>query len=283
MYLENAKDEIHIDRLEVYAYHGVFPIERRKGQTFVINAVLYTDTRKPGLSDRLEQSTDYGDVCHFMTDWMRTNTCNLIEAAAERLAQAVLLKYSLICGISLEICKPEAPVRLPFGNISVKIVREWHKAYISVGSNMGDRKGYIESALEAMKANPLMRVGRVSELIETEPYGGVEQDKFLNGAIELETLLSPHELLDALHEMEAAAGRERKVHWGPRTLDLDILFYDKLILEDDMLVIPHPDLENRSFVLKPMKAIAPNYRHPLLGRTVTQMWDDLSAGCHADN
>lgn len=275
MFLENAEDEIRIEQLEVYAYHGVFPEEKRKGQTFLVNAVLYTNTRKAGLEDQLEQSTDYGDVCCFIIEWMKKNTCNLIETVAEKLTQAVLLRYDLISGVDMEIRKPEAPIEHPFGCVSVKIHREWHRAYLSVGSNMGDKSKYIQGAVEALKAHPLIVVRRVSDLIVTKPYGGVEQDDFLNGAIEIETLLTPHELLDALHEIEAAAGRVRELRWGPRTLDLDIIFYDKLVYVDDALVIPHQDMENRSFVLEPMCTLAPNYRHPVFGKTMTQLLNAL--------
>jgi len=268
MYLENAKDEIHIEQLEVYAYHGVFPEEKQKGQTFLVNAVLYTDTGEAGKSDQLEQATDYGDVCRFITDWMQKNTCNLIEAVAENLAREVLLKYDLIADIDLEIRKPEAPIEQPFGCVSVRIHRGWHRVYLSVGSNMGDKAQYIQNAVRSLKAHPLIAVRRVSDLIVTEPYGGVEQDDFLNGAIEIETLLNPRELLDVLHEIEAAADRVRELRWGPRTLDLDIIFYDKLVYEDEALVIPHQDMENRRFVLEPLSTLAPNYRHPVLGKTV---------------
>ena len=276
MYLEYAEDEIRIEQLEVYAYHGVFPEEKRKGQTFLVNAVLCADTRKAGQNDCLEQSTDYGNVCCFISEWMKKNTCNLIEAAAEKLAQAILLKYDLLSGIELEIRKPEAPIEQPFGCVSVKIYRRWHRAYLGVGSNMGDKRHYIQNAVEALKSDPLIVVRRVSDLIVTEPYGGVEQDDFLNGVIEIETLLTPHELLDTLHEIEAAADRVREVHWGPRTLDLDIIFYDKLVYEDDTLVIPHQDMENRRFVLEPLSTLVPNYRHPVLGKTVVQLLNALS-------
>lgn len=276
MYLEYAEDEIRIEQLEVYAYHGVFPEEKRKGQTFLVNAVLCTDTRKAGQNDRLEQSTDYGNVCCFISEWMKKNTCNLIEAAAEKLAQAILLKYDLLSGIELEIRKPEAPIEQPFGCVSVKICRRWHRAYLGVGSNMGDKRQYIQNAVEALKSDSLIVVRRVSDLIVTEPYGGVEQDDFLNGVIEIETLRTPHELLDTLHEIETAADRVREVHWGPRTLDLDIIFYDKLVYEDDTLVIPHQDMENRRFVLEPLSTLVPNYRHPVLGKTVVQLLNVLS-------
>lgn len=275
MYGGMAKDEIRIDKLEVYAYHGVYPKERREGQIFLVSAVLYTDTHRAGTEDKIELSTDYGEVCLFIDQWMKKHTCHTLEAVAERLAGDILKSCSLVRGLDLEIQKPEAPIPLPFGGVSVRIHREWHKVYLSVGSNMGKREKYIEDAIQALKDHPLTRGLRVSDIIETEAYGGVEQDAFLNGVIELETLLGPEELLDLLHETENGAGRERTIHWGPRTLDLDILIFDRLVYESDTLVIPHPDMQNRAFVLKPLCAMAPNYRHPLLGKTVRQMLEEL--------
>ena len=271
MYCEQAKDEIRIEKLGVFAHHGVYPEETKKGQTFYVNTVLYTDTHKAGISDELEHTVDYGNVCHFITNWMQNNTCRLLEAVAERLARAILLQYGRVSAIDLEIVKPFAPVRLPFEGISVKIHRSWHKAYIALGSNMGNREKYLSGALEAMKTHPLMRLGEVSELIVTRPYGGGGQEDFLNGVAEVETLLDPEQLLETLHEMEKAAGRERPLRWGPRTLDLDILFYDQLVLESKDLVIPHPDMQNRLFVLQPLAEIAPYFRHPVLGKSVREL------------
>lgn len=276
MYSEHVKDEIHIDRLEVFAYHGVYPRETREGQTFYVNAVLYTDMRKAGESDELEDTVDYGSVCHFITDWMHRNTCKLIETVAERMSRDILCNYRTLSGVKLEIIKPFAPVKLPFEEISVSIFRSWHRAYIALGSNMGDREEYLSGALEAMRAHPFMEVKKVSGWIVTKPYGGVEQEDFLNGAAEIETILEPEGLLEELHKIENAAGRERTVHWGPRTLDLDILFYDKLQLESEELSIPHPDLENRRFVLEPMASIAPYLRHPVTGKNMKQLLRELS-------
>lgn len=275
MYSEWAKDEIHIDRLEVFAHHGVYPKETREGQTFYVNAVLYTDMSEAGTKDMLEHTVDYGAVCHFITDWMQKNTCLLLEAVAEKMADAVLLKFTHAAAVDLEIIKPFAPIRLPFEGVSVKVHRSWHRAYLSLGSNMGDREGYLSSAMEALQANPLIEVKKNSGWIVTEPYGGVEQEDFLNGVAEIETLLSPWQLLDALHEMENEAGRVRTLRWGPRTLDLDILFYDKVIMESEALTIPHPDLENRRFVLEPMVSAAPYFRHPVTGRMMKELLSDL--------
>ena len=282
MYSEWAEDEIRIEMLKVYARHGVFREETENGQDFYINAILYTDTSRAGRSDDLKESIDYGEVCKFLTEWMKNNTCLLLETVAERLAEAVLLRYPLAAALELEIRKPDAPIPLPFGCVSVKIRRGWHRAYIGIGSNMGDRRKYMDSAVEALKAHPLIKLGKVSEYIVTSPYGGVEQEDFLNGALELETLLNPQELLEALHEIEAAADRKRTIHWGPRTLDLDILFYDNICYLSDSLIIPHPDMENRSFVLQPLLEIAPYLRHPGNGKTVREMEQALEESRKAE-
>lgn len=275
MYSEWAKDEIRIERLEVFAHHGVFPEETRDGQIFYVNATLYTDVHKACEEDDLVYSVDYGDTCFFITEWMQNNTCLLLEAVAEKLARALLLKYDLICELDLEILKPHAPIKLPFGSVSVKVHRGWHRSYIGVGSNIGDREYHIKGAVEALKAHPLIKVKKVSDLIVTKPYGGVEQEDFLNGALELETLLNPEELLETLHEIENAEGRKRDIHWGPRTLDLDILFFDDLRYRSETLVIPHPDLQNRRFVLEPLAMIAPYICHPIVEKTVAALLREL--------
>ncbi len=278
MYSEWAQDEICIEELEVFAHHGVYPEETRDGQLFYVNAVLRMDVGAAGREDALEKTVNYGTVCRFITAWMQEHTCLLLEAVAERLAEAVLLEYRAAAAVELEIRKPHAPIRLPFGCVSVKVRRQWHRAYVAVGSNLGNREAYISDAVRALKEHPLIEVRKVSDMINTKAYGGVEQEDFLNGALEVETLLGPWELLEALHEIENKAGRERTVRWGPRTLDLDILFYDRTCIETEDLVIPHPDMENREFVLRPMVQIAPYLRHPLRGRTVSELLGRLEEG-----
>nr|WP_300834542.1 2-amino-4-hydroxy-6-hydroxymethyldihydropteridine diphosphokinase [uncultured Acetatifactor sp.] len=275
MYSEQAKDEIRIEGLEVYARHGVYPEETKNGQYFYVNAILYINMRRAGREDNLERTINYGTVCHFITDWMQENTCLLLEAVAERLSQALLLEYDALADLELEIQKPHAPIRLPFGNVSVKVRRGWHRAYIAVGSNLGNRKTHILSGIQALKVHPLIKLKKVSKMIVTEPYGGVEQEDFLNGALEIETLLEPEELLEVLHQVEDAEGRKRTLRWGPRTLDLDILFYDRICYESENLVIPHVDLENRVFVLKPMSEIAPYFRHPINHKTMMGLLKEL--------
>lgn len=140
---------------------------------------------------------------------------------------------------------------------------------------MGDSREHIARALGQLKNSKDIRVEKVSELLETLPYGVVEQDNFVNGIFEIRTLLAPEELLQELHRIEQMEGRERKLHWGPRTLDLDIIFYDDLVYDSEDLMIPHIDMENRYFVLKPLSELAPNFRHPITHKTVAQMLAEL--------
>ena len=275
-------DEIRIEDLEVFANHGVFPEENVLGQKFLVSAVLYTDTRRAGRTDDLTASIHYGEVCAFIDRYLREHTVKLLERAAESLAEELLLNTQNLRKVRIEIKKPWAPVGLPLKTVSVSIEREWHDVIIALGSNMGDREGYLNGAVEKLNAVRGCRVKKVSDFIETPPYGVTDQADFLNGCLEMETLMYPHELLDELHRIEKEAGRERIIRWGPRTLDLDIIFYDDMILQDDDLCIPHVEMHKREFVLKPLCGIAPYKRHPVTGKTVKEMLDEVNSGLSAE-
>lgn len=268
-------DEIRIRGLRIFAHHGVFQEETRLGQTFVVNATLYTSTRKGGWMDSLEDTISYADVCLFLTDYLQKNTWKLLEAAVEHTCRALLQQFPLLRKVELELEKPSAPIPLPFDSVSVRVIRGWHRCFVALGSNLGDKQAYLDGAVEALRTDPCIRLTRISTYLVTAPYGGVEQDDFLNGAVELETLYDPQELLDRLHEIEQNANRERLIHWGPRTLDLDILFYDDLVQDDPSLTVPHPDMQNRDFVLRPMAELAPNFLHPVFHKTIGQLLKEL--------
>ena len=270
-------DKIEIKELEIFANHGVFPEENVLGQKFVISATLYTSTRTAGLTDDLTASIHYGEVSQMITRFVQEHTYKLLETVVENLARMLLLTLPSLQKVTLKIEKPWAPVGLPLKTVSVKITREWHTAYIALGSNLGDKQKYLDDAVQGLADTEDCIVEQVSDYLVTEPYGGVEQDVFLNGALKLRTLLTPEELLDRLHELEQAAHRERIVHWGPRTLDLDILLYDQMIIDTPVLHVPHIDMENRDFVLIPLTELAPYYRHPVLNKTISQLLKELQA------
>lgn len=264
-------DQIVIKGLEIFAKHGVFKEEQEKGQNFIVNATLYFDTAKAGRTDELSDSVDYGKVCELIKDFMTQYRMNLLETIANRLARKILMAFPEIEAVTLEIEKPQAPIPMKFENVSVKIHRSWHTAFIAFGSNMGDRMSYINDAIANLKADMRCEVKKVSKFVESKPYGGVEQENFYNGVLELRTLLEPKELLEFLQAEERHAGRVRKEHWGPRTLDLDILYFDDMVIENDDLTIPHVDMQHRDFVLVPLSEIAPYKRHPLIGLTSKEM------------
>lgn len=268
-------DKIQIKGLKVFAHHGVYPEESAQGQDFFVNVCLEVDTRPAGLGDDLEQSVDYGELCMFIDRYMKKHTYKLLESVTENLAREILLRYPKAYSVEVSVSKPHAPIPLPFEDVSVAVKRSWHEAYIGFGSNLGDREEYIRKGLEALEHETDVFLVRTSTVIETEPYGGVKMDPVLNGVAKIKTLLTPYELLELCNRIEAEEGRERSLHWGPRTLDLDILFYDKLVLEDEYLTIPHIDMKNRGFVLEPMAEIAPGFVHPVYHKTMSDLLEEL--------
>ncbi|EEG79064.1 2-amino-4-hydroxy-6-hydroxymethyldihydropteridine diphosphokinase [Dethiobacter alkaliphilus] len=154
------------------------------------------------------------------------------------------------------------------------------KAFLGLGSNLGERQKQLDFAVERLQAHPQITDLKVAKYLETEPVGYLDQDKFLNTVVELSTTLAPHELLAVAQEIEQAAKRVRVIRWGPRTLDVDILLYDALCLDEPDLTIPHPRMREREFVLAPLAQIAPDVAIPPDGRTARQLLDQLrKSGC----
>ena len=266
---------IRIRDLKIFARHGVYPEETEKGQDFLVCVDAYEDISSAAVLDELVLTTDYSQMCTHISDFLTDNTFKLLETAVEELCKDILLKYPLIESVVIEIKKPNAPIPFPFDYVSVTKKMTRHRALLSLGSNMDDREDHLRKALEELDAENSTNVIRVSSISETLPYGYEEQPNFLNCAVEVSTLLSPKDLLVFTQGIEQSHGRVREKKWGPRTLDIDIVFYDDLVYGDGSLQIPHIDMQNRYFVLKPLSEIAPGYRHPLFNRTVMQLLMEL--------
>ncbi len=148
-------------------------------------------------------------------------------------------------------------------------------AYIGIGSNLGSREKNCKDAISLLTKDGIAII-KLSSMIETEPWGITDQPKFINMAIETKTGLGPEELLKVLKKTEIAMGRTPGTRWGPRVIDLDILFYDDLVIRTAELEVPHPGIKDREFVIRPLTEIAPDKIHPVFQKSVKMLFEELS-------
>jgi 2-amino-4-hydroxy-6-hydroxymethyldihydropteridine diphosphokinase len=148
-----------------------------------------------------------------------------------------------------------------------------HTVYIALGTNLGDRKSNLRTAIDAMP--PDVKVVAESHIYETPPWGYEDQPAFLNMVVKAETDLGPEALLKYLKQLEVELGREGNFRWGPRLIDLDILFYDDLVINTPPLIIPHPRLHERAFVLVPLADISPDFIHPVIEKRISALLDEV--------
>ena len=265
-------DQLRIKDLEVYAYHGVFAAEKELGQRFVLDLILDYDMTRAAKTGDLTASIHYGELAQELVKWCQESKEDLIETLAYQLIGKIFQSHYLVEKVSLEVKKPWAPVPLPLDTCSVKLVRQKRKVFVALGSNQGNSDANLDAALEKM-AEQNIRVLQVSSRIETEPWGGVEQDPFLNQVVEVETWLNPEELMQTLLAIEADLGRVREIKWGPRVIDLDILYIVQEELYSPNLIVPHPYVAERAFVLQSLVEIAPHFVDPVQKKSIRQLWD----------
>lgn len=268
-------DKIYIKDLEIFANHGYFQEEKKLGQKFILSFELDLDLSGAGEEDNLDKTVHYGILCEEIEKEFTKTSYDLIEKAAEEIVNFILLKYEAVNKVKLKLKKPWAPVRKHLDYVAIEIERQWHKAYIAIGSNLGDKEKNIREALEIISNSNHTKINKIAKYYNTEPVGYADQDEFLNTAIEIKTLLNPKNLMKFLLEVEKSLKRERIIRWGPRTLDLDVIFYDDLISSDEEVIIPHPRMEERLFVLNPLCDIAPYKLHPILNKRIIDIRDSI--------
>lgn len=264
-------DQLIIKNLELFGFHGVNPEEKSMGQKFIIDANIALDLSEAGDSDSLDTAINYAKLCHELQEVFISTKHDLIEKAATVLCEYILLHYPMVTTVDLTVKKPWAPIHLPIEYPAIRLVRKWHYAYIAVGSNLGDKRENIKLAIEKIHSSGHSRVELQSTLIETDPVGYTDQDTFINGVFLMKTLLSPIKLIRYLLSLESELKRERLIKWGPRTIDLDVIYYDDCITSQDEIVIPHPRMHERLFVLEPLNEIAPYVMHPILQQRTFQL------------
>lgn len=270
-------DKMYIKDLEIYANHGVFQEEKTLGQRFLISLELFINLREAGTTDDITKTVHYGELCNLIEKEFKKESYDLLEKATEKLAEFILLEYDLVERVKVTIKKPWAPIGKSLRYAAVEIDRSWHTSYIGVGGNMGDKKKNVEIALELTSKSYHTKITKKSKLYETKPVGYLNQEDFLNCAIEVKTLLTPLELVRFLLSIEKELKRERVIRWGPRTVDLDVLLYDNIISSLEEIVLPHPRMHERMFVLEPLCDIAPYVIHPILNKTIIQIREEIKA------
>lgn len=281
--MDHSPDRIFFTGMEFYGYHGLYPQEKSRGQKFLVDLILELDLAKAGQSDALEDTVDYAAVQKTVKELVEGERYNLIEALAARIADSLLNTFSRLQALTVRVEKPQAPLPGRWRSVGVEIRRSrgegtWRRGvYVGLGSNLGDREANIQQALEKLASHPQIVVLRTSPLYETAPVGMTDQGWFLDAVAELATNLGPRELLEELLRTEAALGRVRTVRWGPRTIDLDLLLYQDQRLDEPGLEVPHPRLEERIFVIKPLADLEPNLRLPS-GMTVEERLAALPSG-----
>jgi dihydroneopterin aldolase/2-amino-4-hydroxy-6-hydroxymethyldihydropteridine diphosphokinase len=267
-------DQIQLIGLTARGHHGVLDHERVDGQDFTIDLILHLDTSLAGASDDLADTVDYGALAVQVADVVRGTAVNLIERLAAKIADQVLGLPGVLA-VDVAVHKPHAPIVEQFADVVVAIRRERVgaldlrpvepvTAVLALGTNLGDREGILQAAVAELDEVEGVRVDAVSPVVETDPVGGPDQPDYLNAVVLLTTSLAPDALLAACQRIEAGHGRERSIHWGPRTLDVDMIRYGDLLSEDPRLELPHPRAEQRAFVLAPWLAIDPEAWLPSL-------------------
>ena len=268
-------DKIYIKDLEIYAFHGVNKEEKKLGQKYLISVELSLSLREAGQTDDLSNTVNYGELSLRIEKEFLKNKNNLIEKCGEDLAKFILLNYPPVHTVKVLIKKPWAPIGKALDYAAIEITRSWHKVFIGLGSNVGDKEDNIKKALKSMD-NSNSRVVKVSKLYNTKPVGYLDQEDFVNCVAEIATLLMPKELMRELLQFELDLKRERTIMWGPRTIDLDVLLYDEEIISEAEIIVPHPRMHERLFVLRPLCDIAPNFLHPILKKRISQLEAEIS-------
>lgn len=256
-----ARDRIYVNGLRLEALIGVLPEERESTQPVQVDLEIEADLSTAGQTDDLGDTANYGAIADAVAALVRASSDVLLERLATRIA-ACALAFGQVSAVRVTLTKLKPPIDEDIDSTAVSIRRTRvdfavpspHRAIVALGSNLGDRAVHLRFGLDQ-----LANIVAQSQVFETDPVGGPDgQGAYLNMVAVVETDLDPHAFLRRLHAIESAAGRVRTEHWGPRTLDLDLLFYDEVQIAGGDLVVPHPRITERRFVLEPLSEVAPD-------------------------
>lgn len=263
-------DQIRLTGIRAAGKHGVLDFEHERAQTFVVDATLFLDLAPAGKTDDLNDTVDYGAIAKGIVAIIEGEHVDLIEKLAARIAD-MILEYPAVANTQVTVHKPNAPIVVPFDDVSVTVERgrktlagtvddgRVHRAVIAIGGNQGDVPSTLRDAVRCIDGLESTQVTGISPLYRTDAWGMSEgTHEFHNAVVIVKTKLNATQLLDGLHRIEADHGRVRNDHWASRTLDLDIIDFDGMESDDPDLTLPHPRAWQRAFVLAPWLAVDPD-------------------------
>eukprot|EP01126_Amoeba_proteus_P044548 TRINITY_DN4953_c0_g2_i3.p1 TRINITY_DN4953_c0_g2~~TRINITY_DN4953_c0_g2_i3.p1 ORF type:complete len:370 (-),score=80.69 TRINITY_DN4953_c0_g2_i3:1089-2036(-) len=276
----------------VHCIIGAKARERVKTQSLIISLSLHTDFSVVASTDDLSDAKiDYAVVSKEVYNYVVNKKAKMLEHLAEDLSQFLFAFSEAVIGLDLTLQKPSAIPLADFATVAIRRTRgdyPWiqpardkvselkkkEDVYIALGSNLGMRERNISEAI--LRISKFAIVGDVSHLYDTNPRYVTDQPRFLNCVVKVTTELEPQELLESLKEIEESMGRQKTKRNGPRVIDLDIVLYGRRRVLTSSLVVPHPQMQERDFVMGPLLDIAPPHlQHPTLAKTLKDLWLDL--------
>lgn len=267
-------DWINIRNLRIHGYHGVFDEEKTAGQEFQFDIDCAIDTSIPAQTDDYKKTVCYGALCGLVREICTQQPFRLVETLANKIADDILGRYDLITHIVVKVRKTAAPIDAVYDFVGVTVDKKRRRRIgLSLGSNLGEKTSYLRTALAHLATEQDLELDQVSSFYRTAPWGNTAQDWFVNVCVTGWTTKAPEDLLKSVKRIELLMGRIPNERWGPRIIDIDLLFMDDIEVNQPSLTLPHPELFNRPFVLVPLAEITPE--RSVGGRNIGEAADAL--------
>lgn len=251
--------QIILKDLKYYSHIGVFDFEKEQGQAFVVDLILDLGFIEAAKQDDLGKTVNYGEIFQLLENYFTEAKVDLLEFACNEIIEQVLNFDQRINAVDLTLKKPQAPIEGDFAYMAVRQKRKRNNlVYLSLGSNLGDPLKQLDDAVEYLQDISGITHFRCSSYIATKPWGKTDQPDFVNAAVEFNYTGTPFELLAECQKIENRMGRSRIEKWGPRLIDIDIIFFGDLELNHPQLIIPHPYHRERDFVMDPILELTRN-------------------------
>lgn len=268
---------IIIKDLNLFGYHGVKESEKKDGQNFCFNIEILLNKNSFLNGDSIENTLNYSEVIKLVKDINSNRRFNLLETLSQEIANRIMGMSFLIEKVSVKIEKTSPPIKENIESVGVEYILDRKSlesggegklessevdVYMSLGSNIGNRENNLRKAVDLIGRSPNINIIKVSSIYETEPMYFKDQDSFYNIVLQaqVDRELSPFEMMGFLKGIEYGFGRKRsEKRYGPRIIDIDLLYYGEMVIESNFFTVPHPGIEERKFVLVPFSEIAPEF------------------------